>query len=140
MVDSGHPEDMCYLGACADPGVVAVNRNRTVEAESISTLQRYFYEQTFESDLRFSNRYIWYSGLATPPADAFDAYAVATHESGHAVGLVDMYGIDYEWLSMYGSGSAGRMRARDLARGDVLGMRKKYPGRRGEIPDCTTTC
>ena len=54
-----------------------------------------------------------------------DFQAVATHESGHSIGLD--HANSSSALTMYYAIAAGATQARTLARGDVLGMRTRYP-------------
>jgi hypothetical protein len=76
-------------------------------------------------DMRFNNGQRWVNGAKV---GGFDVQSVATHEMGHAlVGLNDISGIEHSNLTMYASGTPDDIRGRDLALGDVLGMRAQYP-------------
>jgi hypothetical protein len=47
--------------------------------------------------------------------------------TGHSIGLADLYASSDEELSMYGYPFHGDVKRRTLGRGDMIGMRTKYP-------------
>ena len=58
----------------------------------------------------------------------YDVYNVATHESGHSIGVDGDYEADTHGnLTMYCCAYHGETKDRSLARGDILGMRDLYP-------------
>ena len=59
------------------------------------------------------------------PSD-MDFDSIATHELGHSVGLADLYTADCSEETMYGFGSEGEIKARDLNVGDITGISKLY--------------
>jgi hypothetical protein len=73
-------------------------------------------DQRFSDDFTFSN---------VGAAGAYDFESVATHESGHGIGLG--HASSSNALTMYPSISAGSTAARTLAKGDVMGLRARYP-------------
>lgn len=73
-------------------------------------------DQRFNQDFTFSN---------VGAAGAYDYESVATHESGHSIGLDHATSSDA--LTMYPQIPAGTTYVRSLARGDVLGLRARYP-------------
>ena len=73
-------------------------------------------DQRFSDDFTFSN---------VGAAGAYDFESVATHESGHGIGLG--HAGSSNALTMYPSISAGSTAARTLAKGDVMGLRARYP-------------
>lgn len=73
-------------------------------------------DQRFSDDFTFSN---------VGAAGAYDFESVATHESGHGIGLG--HAGSSSALTMYPSISAGSTAARTLAKGDVMGLRARYP-------------
>ena len=75
-----------------------------------------------ETDQRFSDYFTWSNVGA---AGAYDFESVATHESGHGIGLG--HASSSSALTMYPSISAGSTAARTLAKGDVMGLRARYP-------------
>jgi hypothetical protein len=78
--------------------------------------------QIGEADMRFQTGYPWVFGVV---ANSYDVESVATHESGHMIGLEHMNTSSN--LTMYYSQCGGCLKNRTLARGDVLGMRAIYP-------------
>ena len=75
-----------------------------------------------ETDQRY-NEALSFSTVGA--AGAYDYQAVATHESGHSIGLD--HANSSSALTMYYAIAAGATQARTLARGDVLGLRTRYP-------------
>ncbi len=75
-----------------------------------------------ETDQRFSDAFT-FSNVGA--AGAYDFESVATHESGHGIGLG--HASSSSALTMYPSISAGSTAARTLAKGDVMGLRARYP-------------
>jgi len=94
-----------------------------------------------EVDMRFDDicrpggypncNWFLYWGTGTPSSSEYDIWSVAAHESGHAVGLNDLYSSSNAQLTMYGYGTLGSTRQRTLGRGDVDGMRQAYPAGSG---------
>jgi len=56
-----------------------------------------------------------------------DVQSVATHELGHAFGLLDLYGDPDSEKTMYGYGSTNDISARDLEPEDEAGIAYIYP-------------
>ncbi|MGX1956018.1 hypothetical protein ACWIGY_37720 [Streptomyces anulatus] len=54
-----------------------------------------------------------------------DVRGIGTHKAGHVFGLDDLYGND-DNLTMYGTPSYCKTRARNLGLGDVRGLRSIY--------------
>jgi len=78
-----------------------------------------------ESDLVFDDLWSW--STSTPPAPGgFDVQAVATHEFGHWLRLVDLYGAADEGKTMYGRISFGEYGQRTLEPADKAGSRFLY--------------
>lgn len=76
-----------------------------------------------ETDQRYSSSRSWTTSGAS---GAFDIEAVATHETGHSLGLADQYSQSNSNLTMYGRTNPGSTKQRTLGRGDILGMRALY--------------
>ncbi|MCP9491056.1 MAG: matrixin family metalloprotease [Solirubrobacteraceae bacterium MAG38_C4-C5] len=77
------------------------------------------------SDQRYNKYKVWvHSGQAS----GYDVWNVATHETGHSIGLKgDFTGSSDTELTMFGRTDYGETKRRTLARGDILGMRALYP-------------
>jgi hypothetical protein len=75
-----------------------------------------------ETDQRYSQS-VTFSNVGA--AGAYDYQAVGTHESGHSIGLTHANTSDA--LTMYYAVRAGTTHTRSLAKGDVLGLRARYP-------------
>jgi hypothetical protein len=100
--------DMAAIGC---PGALACTMNFT-DATGATTES----DQRFNEDITFSN--VGASG-------AYDYQSVATHETGHTIGLGHANSSDE--LTMYYAIGAGETQARSLAKGDVMGLRARYP-------------
>lgn len=77
--------------------------------------------------VRFNSNYTWCNGAY---ADQADRRSKATHELGHAIRLKDLDG-DPGWTfsikpTMYGFWGTGTIGERDLAAGDLTGIRQLY--------------
>jgi len=76
-----------------------------------------------ENDIRFDDDYTYTNqGIV---GGAYDYWAIATHESGHSLGLD--HSSASPWLTMYPQAMQSSTFWRTLALGDVLGMRNVYP-------------
>jgi hypothetical protein len=75
-----------------------------------------------ETDQRYNQDITWSNVGA---AGAYDYQSVATHESGHSIGLTHANSSDA--LTMFYAVRAGTTHARTLAKGDVMGLRTRYP-------------
>jgi hypothetical protein len=75
-------------------------------------------------DIEFNDYYTWTIG--TSPG-AYDVQSIATHELGHALGLLDLYGDPDSEKTMYGYGSTNDISARDLEPEDEAGIAYIYP-------------
>lgn len=76
-----------------------------------------------ENDMRFDDDYTFTNkGIV---GGAYDYQHIATHESGHSLGLD--HSSASPWLTMYPQATQSSTFWRTLALGDVLGMRNIYP-------------
>jgi len=75
-----------------------------------------------ESDQRYNDA-VTFSNVGAP--GAYDFQSVGTHESGHSIGLHHANSSDA--LTMFYAVRAGTTHARSLAKGDVIGLRTRYP-------------
>jgi hypothetical protein len=73
-------------------------------------------------------RYNEFKGWSNDGASSrYDVWNLAAHETGHSIGLADLYDSSHEEMSMYGYTFHGDVKRRTLGRGDMIGMRTKYP-------------
>jgi hypothetical protein len=77
---------------------------------------------TRETDQRY-NENMTFSNVGA--AGAYDYESISAHESGHSIGLDHANTSDA--LTMYYAIRAGTTHARTLAKGDVMGLRARYP-------------
>ena len=55
-----------------------------------------------------------------------DLQNIATHELGHSAGMGDLYSGSCSTQTMFGYSGYGEIIKRDLATGDIQGIRKLY--------------
>ncbi len=81
--------------------------------------------QIFEADIGFNaQHYTWATnGVGT----SMDIGNIGTHEEGHTIGFLDLYGTDDALKTMYGYGANGETQKRALALEDVQGAEYVYP-------------
>lgn len=82
--------------------------------------------EAVEVDTVFNNRFPWAvfnanGGECQSIPVAYDVQDIATHEFGHWVGLLDLYGSAEQDLTMYGYSDMGELKKRTLGVGDRLG-------------------
>jgi hypothetical protein len=77
-----------------------------------------------ESDTELNDHYNW--STAVNPPGQYDTQEIATHEFGHAFGLLDLYGTEDSAKTMYGFCATGESRARTLEPDDIAGIRYLY--------------
>ena len=75
-----------------------------------------------ETDQRFNSKYK-FSNVGAP--GRYDTQSIATHESGHSIGLD--HADSSSALTMFFQVLTGTTRPRSLAKGDVRGLRARYP-------------
>lgn len=76
-----------------------------------------------EWDQVYNTFYSWATNGASSSMD-FDS--IATHETGHSFGMADLYQPECSNETMYGYGSNGDTKARDLNTGDIIGISTLY--------------
>ena len=81
-------------------------------------------KQIVEFDMRFNTDFIW--GDATLDPAVMDLQNIATHESGHGVGLGDIYSSSCSEVTMYGYSANGETKKRTLEQPDITGLQKMY--------------
>ena len=106
------------FGSYGDGGVIAV-----------TTVWGYFYgppqsRELLEWDMLFNESFNW--GDAEVNSSLMDLQNIATHELGHSAGLADLYETSCSAEKMYGYGTEGETKKRDLNTGDIQGIQKLY--------------
>jgi len=77
----------------------------------------------------FDTNYNWYDCTQTSCTSenkGMDLQNIATHETGHGVGLADVYSSACSEVTMYGYSWYGDIGKRDLAQPDITGLQKLY--------------
>ncbi|HUW95946.1 MAG TPA: matrixin family metalloprotease, partial [Anaerolineae bacterium] len=77
-----------------------------------------------EFDIEFDDGYLWDTDGG---AGKMDVQNIATHELGHALQLLDLYGTVDKEKTMYGFSAYGETKRRTLDADDIAGMRYIYP-------------
>ena len=77
-----------------------------------------------EWDQVYNTLYNWGDAAINPALMDFES--IATHELGHSVGMGDLYQSECIEETMYGYGTEGETKKRDLNTGDIAGINKLY--------------
>ncbi len=80
--------------------------------------------QIIEFDVMFDTDFIW--GDATLNPAKMDLQNIAIHESGHGVGLGDIYTLSCSEVTMYGYSNYGETKKRTLEQPDIIGLQRMY--------------
>ncbi|MBU2443933.1 MAG: right-handed parallel beta-helix repeat-containing protein, partial [Nanoarchaeota archaeon] len=80
--------------------------------------------EIIEYDIMFDDDFAW--GDATDDSTVMDLQNIATHEIGHAFGLLDLYNRPSVEQTMYGYSGYGETKKRDLEVGDIAGIQALY--------------
>ena len=80
--------------------------------------------QIIEYDVMFDTDFTW--GDATLDPTKMDLQNIAVHESGHGVGLGDIYSSSCSEVTMYGYSNYGETKKRTLEASDITGLQKMY--------------
>lgn len=95
---------------------------------AIAITRTWYYVNTgevVESDITLSSNLAW--STTAPSSDCggvagtYDVQNIATHELGHQVGLIDLYGSADRDLTMYGYGTTTELKKDSLGAGDTNG-------------------
>jgi hypothetical protein len=78
-----------------------------------------------DADIAFNAQH--YTWAVNGAAGSMDIQNIGTHEEGHFIGFLDMYGADDAPKTMYGYGSNGEVQKRALDEADVEGAEYMYP-------------
>ncbi len=81
--------------------------------------------QIVEADIAFNSQH--YTWSCAGAAGSMDVGNIGTHEEGHTIGLLDMYGAADVAKTMYGYGFNGETQKQTLHEHDVLGAEFIYP-------------
>jgi len=81
-------------------------------------------KQIVEFDTLFNTAFHW--GDATVDPTKMDLQNIAVHESGHGVGLGDIYSSSCSEVTMYGLSNYGETKKRTLEQPDIIGLQKMY--------------
>lgn len=80
--------------------------------------------QIVDYDVMFDTDYIW--GDANQNQAVMDLQNIATHETGHGLGLSDIYTGACSAVTMYGYSTEGDIQKRTLETPDITGLQKLY--------------
>lgn len=106
------------LGNYPTDGVIAV----TVMWSGIPLGERK--RQLVEYDVMFDTDFAW--GNATSNPAVMDVQNISTHETGHGLGLADIYTSSCAEVTMYGYAAFGETKKSTLEQPDILGLQKLY--------------
>jgi len=84
-----------------------------------------FNRQIVAWDQIYNTDFAW-SADATVEPTKMDFWNIAVHELGHAMGLSDIYNSSCSDVSMFGYGTEGETKKRDLAPADITGINLLY--------------
>jgi hypothetical protein len=82
--------------------------------------------QIIEYDVMFDTDYMWQIFPFNTTTQYMDLRNIATHETGHGIGLDDVYDAACSEVTMYGYSTYGEIIKRDLAQPDITGLQKLY--------------
>jgi hypothetical protein len=85
--------------------------------------------QIIEYDVLFDTDYNWFDCTqtsCTAENKGMDLQNIATHETGHGVGLADVYDSACSEVTMYGYSTYGEIKKRDLETPDIIGLQTLY--------------
>jgi len=80
--------------------------------------------QIVDYDVLFNTYYNW--GDATLNPLLMDLQNIATHETGHGIGLADIYTTSCSAVTMFGYSGYGDISKRTLEKADITGLQKMY--------------
>jgi hypothetical protein len=113
LIDYGKLDGMLYGGAGAD---------------STIALCLYWYDprtgNLLDADIRLNSSQPW---STSGDADAYDVQNIVTHELGHTLVLLDLYGKGDSESTLYGLAEKGETKKRTLEADDTNGIKALYP-------------
>jgi hypothetical protein len=108
-----------YYGEISDPGVIGV-----------TIVWGYFSGPTFARELiewdMILDKMDFSWGDATVDPSVMDYQNILTHELGHSSGMADIYDASCSEVTMYGYGTEGETKKRDLTPQDITGIKELY--------------
>ena len=107
-------------------------------AGTIAVASWWYYTATgeiVEADIGFNAQY--YTWSCSGAAGDMDVGNIGTHEEGHTIGLLDMYGAADSEKTMYGYGATGETKKQTLSRDDVYGAEFMYSHTRANFVHTT---
>lgn len=112
-----------------DKNVVNFGPYSDNNAIAVTTVWGYFSSapstrEIVEWDMLFNNYYTY--GDASVNTSVMDLQNIATHELGHSAGMGDLSSMSCSAQTMFGYSGYGEIIKRDLANGDIKGIRKLY--------------
>lgn len=125
-LDSTYP----YIGANNDgKNIVSFGPYSDSNAIAVTTVWGYFSgdpstREITEWDMLLNNYYQF--GDAAADSSLMDLQNITTHELGHSAGMADLYSAGCSTESMFGYSAYGEIIKRDLANGDIQGIKKLY--------------
>lgn len=111
--DQNYKNEIAF-GLYNDPGVIAVT----------TTWYTRRGKEIVEFDMLYNTSFNWGDGAAN--SSLMDLQSIATHELGHGIGLLDIYTDTCSEVTMFGYGSEGETKARDLEPADITGLESMY--------------
>jgi len=121
----GGATDTTSVGFDSENSVIWANEGETDWRALTSTWWGWDLNIMLENDVEFNDYYSW-STAAGCPAGRYDVQGIATHELGHALGLLDLYGTADSEKTMYGISSTGETKKRTLEPDDIDGIKYIY--------------
>jgi len=128
---SGYSDLTASMGFNNDgKNVVSFGPYSDNNAIAVTTVWGYFFgapstREIVEWDLLFNNYYPFGDALVNGTA-VMDLQDIATHELGHSAGMGDLYSGACSVQTMFGYSGYGETIKRDLANGDIQGIKKLY--------------
>lgn len=122
VADTSSPDGQneVYFGSISSSGAIAVTIVWGVFSGPTSNRRLVEWDQIYDQ-VDFN-----WTGDALVEPTKMDFWNIAIHELGHSVGMKDLYTLSCSEETMYGYGTEGETKKRDLGSGDIVGIRKLY--------------
>ncbi|MBS3092630.1 matrixin family metalloprotease [Candidatus Pacearchaeota archaeon] len=109
-----------YFGSISESGAIAVTIVWGYFSGPPSTRRLVEWDQVYDQ-VDFE----WTENALLEPSK-MDFWNIAIHELGHSFGMNDLYNSECSEETMYGYGTEGETKKRDLNSGDIVGIKKLY--------------